>query len=242
MWANRVSQRINVSLRRSFGCQIFHFVGDSHLKSLLPALRPILRTSKVLCRSCIVEGATASGLPNPNSATQAGRKFVEYLQAFTAPADTKLFCLGEVDCGFIIWLRAQRNGTSPISEMRYALEHYEELLKAASAGRPERVLVLSAPLPTIRDNQQWGIVANARRDVRATIIQRTRLTNDFNSELKEICERRGFRGLFVNDKMIDPSTGIVHDKYLNENPLDHHMNPASVAPILISEFATLRII
>lgn len=86
----------------------WHIVGDSHLRGIRRAAERGL-----IKRGCVftqVPGATAVGLRNPNSTTNA----LETFRAALLPRRNVIpvIHLGEVDCGFVIWYRAEKYGES----------------------------------------------------------------------------------------------------------------------------------
>lgn len=175
-----------------------------------------------------VGGATASGLENPNSKTQALPIFME--AARKSSAGTVLVLLGEVDTGFVIWYRAQMHRTDVSTMLRDALDNYQKFLLTIQQKR--RVICVSAPLPTIRDGQEWGAVANARQDVKASLAERTRLTLEFNRRMREFCEKREIAYLDFDDESIG-ADGLVDTRLLNTSPLDHHYEPRAYLAMLI---------
>src|SRR6185369_14773747 len=94
-----------------------------------------------------VNGATASGLENPNSKTQAYNIFDEALKKHSAKR--YILLLGEVDTGFVIWHRAQKHDVSIDQMLSQAVERYSRFISKVQALGD--VIVISAPLPTIPD-------------------------------------------------------------------------------------------
>ncbi len=93
------------------------------------------------------------GLANPHSQTQAMPIFMEYLHRLNS-LDHVVFCLGEVDCGFVIWYRAEKYGTSIMEQFELSLENYFNLIDAyLKELLAANVIVCSTPLPTIPDHQ-----------------------------------------------------------------------------------------
>jgi hypothetical protein len=191
--------------------------------------------------TCLVRGATAQGLHNPNSKTDA-------LQIFRDRCDGArtwqilVFSLGEVDCGFVIWYRVEKHGVSIESQIQRSLAGYRGLL-ARQLDLGFRTMVLSVPLPTIRDGQDWGEIANARREVKATQRDRTELTLDYNVRLRSLCEEMGAEFLDVTTPTLDSATGLVHSEYLNETRTDHHLHYKKHAKLVgtaLSERLELR--
>jgi hypothetical protein len=184
--------------------------------------------------TCAVRGATAQGLHNPNSQTDALAKF--QIRCDEAKAWQHLvFLLGEVDCGFVIWYRAEKHGVSIDSQVEHSLTAYVGLLER-QIDRGHEPIVLSVPLPTIRDGQDWGEVANARREVKASLVDRTGLTLEYNRRLREACTRIGAVWVDATTPTLDPDTGVVKDSYRHANPEDHHLDLEAYARLLAERF------
>lgn len=164
-----------------------------------------------------VTGATVSGLKNPNSKTQAMPVFMDRIKR--SRAKTTIVLLGEVDTGFVIWYRAEKHHASVDAMLESAITNYQSLL--ATIGDDSKVICISAPLPTIRDGQDWGAVANARKDVKATQLERTKLTQEFNGRMEAYCLQNGFTYLSFDRESIGEN-GLVADRLLNVNAADHH--------------------
>ncbi|HEX5338950.1 MAG TPA: hypothetical protein VFW53_10985, partial [Gallionella sp.] len=118
-----------------------------------------------------VIGATASGLENPNTKTQAYPIFKQASQR--SVAKTVMVMLGEVDTGFVIWYRAQKYRESVTAMADCAIASYSRFLLELKTRH--EVVCISTPLPTIQDGNDWGEVANARREVTASQAERTAL-------------------------------------------------------------------
>ena len=85
----------------------WYFIGDSHAQSFEAAANLQLLNRPARCLA--VPGATSIGLRNPESHTHAVTLFKEALLP-AHPDAIPVIQLGEVDCGFVIWWRAQRHG------------------------------------------------------------------------------------------------------------------------------------
>jgi hypothetical protein len=91
------------------------------------------------------------GLANPHAQTKAMPIFMEYLNK-VAPSDHVVFCLGEVDCGFVIWYRAAKYGVPVQQQFELSLKNYYGLIDAYLEILPSpNVIVCSTPWPTIPD-------------------------------------------------------------------------------------------
>lgn len=77
-----------------------------------------------------------------------------------------------------------------------------------------------------------GDVANKRLSVRATQKERTVLTIKYNDELSDFCRKRELYYLDVQQELLDEQTGVVSANFLNRDPLDHHLEPKKLAPII----------
>lgn len=218
--------------RLSASQAILHCIGDSHIQNFEYLAREYLLPRTDL-RFCVVQGATNMGLANPHSQTQAMPIFMEYLNK-VAPADHVVFCLGEVDCGFVIWYRADKHGTSVQEQFELSLANYFGLIDAyLKKLQPANVIVCSTPLPTIPDHQLVkGEVANKRLSISATQKERTELTIEYNGRLNDFCRKRGIHYLDLQQEMLDSQTGVVSGDFLNSNPLDHHYEPVKLAHLI----------
>lgn len=205
------------------------FLGDSHTKYFTYAARKGYLGERRTA-SCVVFGATASGLANPKSQTGALLQFRDFL---TEQPDKSILVihLGEVDCGFVIWYRAQKYAESVERQMDQAIGAYCAFIDEIRANYRHTIIVTAATLPTIRDNTDWGEVAHLRREVTASLADRTRLTHDFNAELRKRCADRSIRYLDITAALLDPRTGVVADRFRNPDPADHHLNKRIVSPL-----------
>jgi hypothetical protein len=175
-----------------------------------------------------VVGATASGLENPNSTTQTYPIFKKAIKQ--TGAKHVIVMLGEVDTGFVIWYRAQKYQESVAAMMDKAIASYSQFL--AELKTHFEVLCISAPLPTIQDGNDWGDVANARREVTASQVERTALTLEFNRVMQQFCGQNGIRYLMLDDVSLGEH-GILKAELLNSDYSNHHYDQDQYARLLI---------
>lgn len=175
-----------------------------------------------------VGGATASGLENPNSKTRACHLLREPLQS-NKKYNRVIVNLGEVDVGFVIWYRAQKYQADIEEMMDLALRNYQAYIQEASQVAP--VIVISVPLPTIDDDNDWGEVANLRREVKASKWERTQLTLTFNRKMAAWCERNHVSFVDLDGCSLGED-GYVSPKLLNDDPRDHHYKQDIYAQLL----------
>ncbi len=221
---------------QDFVCKEVLVLGDSHTR-VFDIARLRLRLWRYRLRVVRVNGATASGLENPNSKTQAFQKFEAALEK--TRADRVIVMLGEVDAGFVIWYRATKQGIPVTKSLEQTLKTYGAFLKSIQV-RGLRPVCISAPLPTIEDDNSWGEVANLRRSVTATQRQRTELTLSLNQKMAAFCHAEGIAHLSFDDASLGRD-GLVKPTLLNRNRLDHHYNKRAYVNLLASPVVkTLR--
>lgn len=206
-------------------------LGDSHAKVFKDKiLRRAFRHH--VFNVVAVSGATVSGLENPNSKTQAWPKFERAVGGSTAR--TVVVLLGEVDTGFVIWYRAQKYGTGVDQDLARAVEKYQNMLHFLKADHT--VICISAPLPTIGDDQDWGSVANARRSVRTTQSDRTRLTVEFNRRMRQFCAENSIAYVDLDQYSLGDD-GLVDQRLLNRRITNHHYDRSEYARLIAGALA-----
>lgn len=201
-------------------------IGDSHIEAIIRAAEQGLLNRFALVKK--VGGATAVGLRNPNSHTDALAKF----RAVLLPARRDcipIIQLGEVDCGFVIWYRAAKFGESVETQMDESLAAYFSFVDGLRREGYPTIVVTAPILPTIRDGQDWGEVANARREVTATLQQRTKLTLRYIEALRDGARLRDLPFVDLTPDLLDSSTGVVAEAYRHPNPTNHHLDPEKAA-------------
>lgn len=177
-----------------------------------------------------VKGATVSGLENPNSKTDANKIFKMALEKFDFPK-TVIFLLGEVDTGFVIWHRAQKYQVNVEEMLALALKNYETLLSNQNL-KNKKIIIISTPLPTIADNNNWGEVSNLRKDIKVPILQRTDLTLQFNQGLKNIAHEKGYTFIDLDKYTLRTDKKGAKKIFHNIRKSNHHYNNLSYASLL----------
>jgi hypothetical protein len=209
------------------------FIGDSHTQMF-----QYIKQEKLLrefsIQTVVVPGATAQGMVNPNSRTNA----LEFFKRIVGKRQYRAIFiqLGEVDCGFVIWYRCMKHGESVEYQLERSLENYFNFVKYLVGKGHEQVVLTGAILPTIKDNGvSWGEVAHLRKEVQATRKERTDLTLRYNDSLKRFARKIGVSYIDITSYILDVRTGLISDEYLNENPYDHHLSASKVAPFWVRE-------
>jgi hypothetical protein len=202
-------------------------LGDSHLFALrLAADLGLLNTGEN--HFCIVPGATAVGLRNPNSATNALTIFREFAASHSRSCRV-IVQLGEVDCGFVVWWRLQKYGETVERQIEESLAAYRGFLLELRAMGFERICLSGASLPTIRNGVDFGEVANLRREIEVSLVERTRLTRRYNEKLASLAAELSFYYFDISDGIMNDAKGVVADYFRSPDPRDHHLDKSKVA-------------
>lgn len=191
-------------------------IGDSHAQVM-----GFVRVPRTWIRVVCVEGATATGICNPESTTEARQIFDRHLKQMK-PWQQLLIMLGEVDCGCAMWRRASREGISVRAQAEETLDYYEAFLRSVTDLGIAGVYVLSVPLPAI-DVPVAGDVTEARMEVTASQRERTCLTLDFNLRLRERCRAMGLSFIDVSDGLIDPATELIREEFVKRPRTNQHL-------------------
>lgn len=204
-------------------------LGDSHIESLqIAADLGLLRSGE--SEFCIVPGATAVGLRNPNSVTNAISLF-RIAARGRSQTHRVLIHLGEVDCGFVMWWRQSRYGESIESQVCQSISAYKEFVIELREMGYESICITGASLPTIRDGVDFGSVANKRSEVSVSLKDRTLLTFQYNDALSVMASELGCTYIDLSEAFVDVRTGLVADFFRHPDPLDHHLDPSKVVGV-----------
>jgi hypothetical protein len=210
-------------------------LGDSHARVFR---QPIFHALPVRLEIESVAGATLSGLANPNSQTQAGPVYERRLARARRHAPRAVVVmLGEVDCGFVIWWNHEQGGVALESGVERAVENLATLVGRALEVAP--VVVISAPLPTLRDGVEYGDDEKGfRKQVRASQLDRTRLVLEFNRVARTVVESAGATFVDLDDITLG-ADGLVSPILLHPFAGDHHYDPPVYARLLERRFRSL---
>ncbi len=208
------------------------FIGDSHAwvfeyikqNNLLPEFN-----IKVIT----VNGATAQGMLNPNSKSNALKIFRKKIKKY--PYRGIFVQLGEIDCGFLIWHRAQKYEESVDFQMERSLSNYFKFVDWLYKERCQNIILTGAILPTIKNNQDWGEIAWLRRFIKSTQRERTDLTFEYNSRLQKYTKNKKIGYIEITKEILNKNTNLVSDFYLSEKKIDHHLSVQKTASLWIKE-------
>jgi hypothetical protein len=201
-------------------------LGDSHVGYLRQAVQ-MIGLLPWQYQFCEVGGATAVGMRNPFAAVNALQTFRDFLQDKSRQA-TIIVQLGEADCGFVVWYRAQLYDEPVQEQLSDAIGAYLGFLMELQRSGFHDIVITGATLPTMPGAEAAGEAARLRRDMPGTLEQRTRLTLDYNKVLQ--AKARDFRlhYLDISADLLDPETKTVRGVYRNPDPSDHHLDHTAV--------------
>jgi hypothetical protein len=174
-----------------------------------------------------VGGATISGLGNMNSKTGAGKKF-NRIKKKSKP-DVYILLIGEVDLGYLLWVK----GEPAAAELKLLLTKFKAFI--TGFNYVEKLIVVSIPLPVIDDlESKAGDVADIRRCVKASQVERTKLTLAFNHLVSELCKEQEIEYLDLDPVSIGPA-GVINEYLKPADPNDHHYNNDKYIELLTTE-------
>ena len=206
-------------------------IGDSHIRvfehSYFGRFFP-----NIAFKIVYVPGATASGIRNVNSLTQAYSIFKAALEE--GGYDEIFVTLGEVDAAYAIWKRAEVRGTEIAILLEDVVGKYEEFIHSLCNYAP--TTVISAALQTISDCRGCGDeTSKVRSSIDISIVERTRLTLDFNKKIKMFCAQQKI-DYFDFDTIALGKEGMVRSWLVHpDNPCDHHYRRWVYAMLIIGK-------
>jgi len=144
--------------------------------------------------------------------------------------------LWEVDTGFVIWYRAEKYGESVEKMFNDAIKKYTKFIDELTAFG--NIIVISTPLPTITDDNDWGEIANLRKEVKATQLQRTELTLKFNKNIEYFCNKNDISFINLDNDSLGEN-GLVKKELLNKSKFNHHYNKITYSRLIISKIRNI---
>lgn len=214
-----------LSLEAMMHCN-FLFLGDSHIAYFRQAMQVLglLSWQYQFCEAGVATGiATGIDIGGRQSATNAFETFHRFLRDKNRQS-TVVLQLGEAVCSFVIWHRARLYGEPVADQLRASISAYVTFIHEIRRAGFIDIVITGATLPTIREGEVAGAAAAMRREVTATLAERTKLTLDYNRALQTNARELGLRYLDISADLIDPATKTVRGAYLNPDPCDHHLD------------------
>jgi hypothetical protein len=197
--------------------------------------------SKYKFNVCEVGGATALGLVNPNSKTNALPIFSNKIKNTTA--DKLIIMLGEVDCGFLIWVRSKRYNIAVDEQINESVcnlfNFIQDKVINNSKYKPHDIIIAGSILPTICDNTDRNFLGGARSEVDVSQKIRTIKTIEYNNILKMKCNEHGYKYIDITNFILDKKENIVKSIFLNKNPYDHHLDNEKTYELWIQQLDTI---
>ena len=205
-------------------------LGDSHAREFFIELKKELIPNLIIRA---VGGATTQGLVNPNTKTNALIKFKKSLEDFGKVTSHCIINVGEVDCGFVIWYRQQKYNDSIKNQFNRSLNNYFEFIENNLLNfYPRKNIIICGVIPpTIKDNTDKKFLAGARSEVKASQIERTKLTKKYNEKLLNYAKQNQLNYISIFDDVISKKDALINDYYLNDNKFDHHLSASKCADL-----------
>jgi hypothetical protein len=216
---------------RSTGRAHVVIMGDSHVGVVRAALQPE-DTAPLIPHAwfdpVIVAGATARGLANPFSKTNAMTIFRRRIE-LAEPWQHIVFQIGDADCGFMIWFRATQGDI--MEELEKSIENYVAFLDEIHAQGHENLIVMSSPAT-------GGPKKLRRHGIEVSERDRADLTQRYNEEM----ERHAGAYTFVDTTTptLDPATGLVMRSFIKPND-PHHLSHEPYAQLIAEKLGPLLI-
>jgi hypothetical protein len=211
--------------------------GDSHTRVFSYCNK---QQHQFIFNVCEVGGATAQGAVNPNSKTNALGIFSAKLKN-ASKADKVLIMLGEVDCGFVIWVRSKRYNISVDEQLQTSIHNLNQFVetKVKSYGYTcDDIIIAGVILPTIKDSTNKQYLNGARKEVDVSQQIRTQKTLEYNSQLQSMCSVYGYHYVDITHDIIGQD-GLINDEYLSENHTDHHLSNPKTYQFWINKIQSL---
>ena len=192
-------------------------LGDSHVR-VFEHWWFLARWPRVRWHVEYVPGGTAMGLYNRRSTTQAHSRFLQALA--DVPCQAVVLNLGEVDTGYTLWFRADRSGQDVQDLLQTSVARYRRFIDEVADSH--RLVVLSAPLPTLGDDAPThDELSLLRKSVGRSLQERTQLTLAFNRQIAVHCAALGVPYLDDAPASLGPN-GLVQRRWQHRHRHDHH--------------------
>lgn len=205
-------------------------IGDSHIEALSAYEGADFHFDRGICH-----GSTARGCINPDSKTRAFHYFNNGIKL--TDAKHAVVSLGEVDCGFMIWLKHKHDGT-PVNQLfEESMTNLIKLIKEYVMPKfnTKNIFVMTIPPAFIITNTDKRHLNGDRAAVDPSLKERKNLISKWNKRLLKESKKIGFNLIDINNKITDNSTGEVNSKYRTPYQWNHHLWPYTSANLFIDE-------
>jgi len=208
-------------------------LGDSHIRvfehSIFSYLMP-----QYNYKICYVPGATAYGIWNLQSQTNAYKKFMEALETYNY--EEIIVTLGEVDISYTLWYLSAKTEKPLEMLLELSIQRYKTFLHTLVSYAP--IKVLSTSFPTVNNVKECDdSISGVRKSVCISQKERTQLALKFNDKIKAFVENQSDMQYFdFNSMALDTKTGTVKHWLLNKkNICDHHYKRLIYALMIVSK-------
>ena len=203
-------------------------IGDSHTEVFEGYTGKDYIFEQVRCH-----GATARGAISPITKTDSLKVFRNGLS--TKEANRVIIELGEVDCGYLLWMKNKETGEPLLDLMNESIDRLikfveEEVYQYFEA---KDVIMMSVIPPIVEDMTDKRFLQGQRGEVNPSLDERRSLTRTWNKRLAIECSKRGWKNLNINPKITKDEEVI--SVFRNPNPWDHHLWPATTIKIVMEE-------
>lgn len=208
-------------------------VGDSH-SEIFSYSKLNLEFHSTIFFSYAVNGATATGIRNPVSKTNARNKILFYLKMI--PRSVNIFTsFGEVDCGFLFWYKNQKYKLKLETQVEKAFGNYVKFINYVKKIGFNSIGIYNIPLPTLDYYNPVTYKWSLRKLVKVNIENRANVTSNFNKKLKLLCKDNGYKFIDTNKTIFNRNKRRVYEKYINKDMNDHHIKYCTAYKVLIKE-------
>ncbi len=192
---------------------MIYVIGDSHLSCFIgnPAFTVIG-----------IGSPTAHNLKNKVSTSDSNRKLFEAINSTNRERDTVILTCGEIDCRVHIYYQyKKREGRSTIDSLiRETVENYGEVMQQL-ADMGVKFVILGIPPPGSEPNI-WNVYHFATPEEQAQIYR------DFNRQLGEYCESKGFRYLDIYSRTVGPDGHMSPEYAADKTHLGERAQPIMI--------------
>jgi hypothetical protein len=209
--------------------------GDSHSRIFNHCITDHIKFDVIF-----VSGATAQGCVNPNSKTDALRIYESHIMK-SKKYDKIMIMLGEVDCGYLVWVRSKRYNISIESQIDLCIKNINEFIVnilIKNGYTSDQVILCGAHLPIILDNTDPKYLCGARKEVDISQYERTLKTLEYNKRLESMAKINGYKYIDIT-KYILGDDGLVKKYYLNDIPGDNHLDNSKIVDFWKNEVISI---
>jgi len=156
-----------------------------------------------------IKAASAYGLMNPNSITQARKTIIEKVSSQNW--DWIFLHFGEVDCGFLIFQMSEKYNTTIEENIQKSVSRYFSFIDEIKHESNIMVLGINIPRST---GEATNLVAKRAKWMKYDYFTRKSINLTFNKVIQNKCNEAGYLYADINDLITDPETGAIKDNLI----------------------------